>query len=47
MGRHVHDAAPDGTENIQPVVFDLTHKGKALTGTAGPPDQQWTIEKAP
>lgn len=37
---------PDGTEgNSQPVVFDLTHKGKALTGTAGPPSQQWKIEK--
>lgn len=36
---------PDGTENSQPVVFDLTQKGKALTGTAGPPDQQWKIEK--
>ena len=36
----------DGTEgNAQPVVFDLTQKGKALTGTAGPPDQQWKIEK--
>ena len=35
---------PDGTEgNEQPVVFDLTQKGKALTGTAGPPDQQWKI----
>jgi hypothetical protein len=37
---------PDGTEgDPRPVVFDLTQKGKALTGTAGPPDQQWTIEK--
>jgi hypothetical protein len=36
---------PDGTENSQPVVFDLTQKGKALTGTAGPPDDQWKIEK--
>ena len=36
---------PDGTENTQPVVFDLTQKGKALAGTAGPPDQQWKIEK--
>jgi len=37
---------PDGTEgNAQPVVFDLTQKGKALTGTAGPGDQQWKIEK--
>lgn len=37
---------PDGTEgNPQPVVFELTQKGKALTGTAGPPSQQWTIEE--
>ena len=36
---------PDGSENTQPVVFELTQKGKALTGTAGPADQQWKIEK--
>lgn len=37
---------PDGTEGEpRPVVFDLTQKGKELTGTAGPPDQQWKIEK--
>jgi hypothetical protein len=37
---------PDGTEgNSNPVVFNLTQKGKALTGTAGPADQQWSIEK--
>ena len=36
---------PDGTEDKNAVVFDLTQKGKALTGTAGPPDQQWKIEK--
>jgi hypothetical protein len=36
---------PDGTEgDPRPVVFDLTQKGKALTGTAGPANQQWTIE---
>jgi hypothetical protein len=35
----------DGTENTQPVVFNLTQKGKELTGTAGPADQQWPIEK--
>ena len=23
----------------------MTQKGKELTGTAGPPDQQWKIEK--
>lgn len=36
---------PDGTENRQPVVFNLTQKGKVLTGTAGPADKQWTVEK--
>jgi hypothetical protein len=36
---------PDGTENIKDVVFDLTQKGKVLTGTAGPADTQWNIEK--
>jgi hypothetical protein len=36
---------PDGTEDKQSIVFDLTQKGKALTGTAGPPDEQWKIEK--
>jgi hypothetical protein len=38
---------PDGTTsgNSKPVVFNLTQKGKELTGTAGPADQQWTIEK--
>jgi hypothetical protein len=37
---------PDGTEgNTNPVVFNLTHKGKVLTGTAGPADRQWAIEK--
>jgi len=36
---------PDGTEQTNGVVFDLTHKGNALTGTAGPASQQWTIEK--
>jgi hypothetical protein len=36
---------PDGTEDSNPVVFDLTQKGKALTGTAGPADQQWKIDK--
>jgi hypothetical protein len=29
----------------RPVVFDLTQKGKVLTGTAGPADRQWKIEK--
>ena len=37
---------PDGTEgDPQPVVFDLTQKGNELTGTAGPPEGQWAIEK--
>jgi len=37
---------PDGTEaNPRPVVFDLTHKGKEITGTAGPAAQQEKIEK--
>ena len=37
---------PDGTEaEPRPVVFDLTQKGKVLTGTAGPADKQWKIEK--
>ena len=35
----------DGTESIQAIVFNLTHKDKALTGTAGPPDQQTDISK--
>jgi hypothetical protein len=37
---------PDGTEgDPRPVVFDLTQKGKVLTGTAGPADRQWKIEE--
>jgi hypothetical protein len=36
---------PDGTINTDEVVFNLTQKGKALTGTGGPAEQQWTIEK--
>ena len=37
---------PDGTEgNPTPVVFTLTQKGKVLTGTAGPANQQWEIAK--
>ena len=37
---------PDGTEgDPRPVVFNLTQKGKELTGTAGPADKQWKIEK--
>src|SRR5262245_11083847 len=37
---------PDGTEGpARPIAFNLTQKGKDLTGTAGPPDQQLPIEK--
>jgi hypothetical protein len=37
---------PDGTEgNPQNVAFNLTQKGKVLTGTAGPADKQWKIDK--
>jgi hypothetical protein len=36
---------PDGTENTQPVVLNLTQKAKVLTGTAGPADKQWEIAK--
>ena len=37
---------PDGTEgDPRPVVFNLTQKGKAITGTAGPADQQWELAK--
>lgn len=36
----------DGGEgDPRPIVFDLTQKGKVLTGTAGPADRQWTVEK--
>jgi hypothetical protein len=37
---------PDGTEgDPKAVVFNLTQKGKTLTGTAGPAEKQWQIEK--
>jgi hypothetical protein len=37
---------PDGTEgDPRPVVFNLTQKGKVLTGTAGPADRRWKIDK--
>ena len=37
---------PDGTEGEpRPIAFNLTQKGKDLTGIAGPPDQQLPIEK--
>jgi hypothetical protein len=36
----------DGSEgNPSPVVFNLTQKGNVLTGTAGPADRQWKVEK--
>jgi hypothetical protein len=36
----------DGSEgDPRPLVLNLTQKGKVLTGTAGPPDRQWTVEK--
>ncbi|HUR19774.1 MAG TPA: hypothetical protein VMZ90_03135 [Vicinamibacterales bacterium] len=35
---------PDGTEgNPNNVVFNFTQKGKVLTGTGGPPTDQWPI----
>ena len=38
--------APDGRTQSIDFMFDLTQKGKVLTGTAGPnPERQWTIEK--
>ena len=37
---------PDGIEgSSDPIEFNLTQKGKVLTGTAGPAAQQWKIEK--
>ena len=37
---------PDGTDGEpQTVVFNLAQKGKVLTGTVGPADKQWTIDK--
>jgi hypothetical protein len=38
--------APDGRSQSIDFMFDLTQKGKVLTGTAGPnADRQWAIEK--
>jgi hypothetical protein len=38
--------APDGRTQSIGFTFDLTQKGKVLTGTAGPDaDRQWKIEK--
>jgi hypothetical protein len=37
---------PDGMPaDPNAVVFNLEQKGKTLTGTAGPEDQQWPIDK--
>ena len=37
---------PDGTEREpKATVFNLTQKGKALEGTAGPPESPWKIEQ--
>jgi hypothetical protein len=37
---------PDGTASEpRPIVFNLTQKGKEITGTAGPADQQEKIAK--
>ena len=37
---------PDGTTQSINFIFNLTQKGKALTGTAGPnAERQWPIEK--
>jgi hypothetical protein len=36
---------PDGSEDKNDVVFNLTQKGKVLTGTGGPATQQWPVEK--
>jgi hypothetical protein len=39
-------SAPDGRTQSIDFMFDLTQKGKVLTGTAGPnAERQWTIEK--
>ena len=38
--------APDGRTQSIEFIFNLTQKGKALTGTAGPTaERQWEIEK--
>ena len=38
--------APDGRSQSIDFMFDLTQKGKVLTGTAGPnAERQWAIEK--
>src|SRR5688500_1957575 len=38
--------APDGRTQTIDFMFDLTHKGKEVTGTVGPnAERQWPIEK--
>lgn len=38
--------APDGRSQTIAFMFDLTQKGKVLTGTAGPnAERQWTIKE--
>ena len=38
--------APDGRSQTIAFMFDLTQKGKVLTGTAGPnAERQWALEK--
>ena len=38
--------APDGNTQQIPFMFDLTQKGKVITGTVGPnAERQWPIEK--
>jgi hypothetical protein len=38
--------APDGQTQSIPFIFNLTQKGKVLTGTVGPnAERQWPIEK--
>lgn len=38
--------APDGQTQAIEIMFDLTQKGKVLTGTVGPnAERQWPIEK--
>ena len=43
-GTFTRDRA-DGTQDTNKIVFNLTQKGKELTGTAGPGEQTWPIEK--
>jgi hypothetical protein len=39
-------SAPDGTTQTIDFMFDLTQKGKELTGTVGPnAERQWKLEK--